>query len=511
MSAEANKLKLVVTNSKQTSDVTEEIKSRRSQELIIALCGAVGSGIKELNDKLQNELEDHGYHVQHIKLSSLIVERTGEKTQNLSNFDRYKKLQDLGDKLRRDYTDNIVAQLAIEQISTIRMAEFGESHPDSEPLKVFDKVAYIIDQVKHPSEIELFREVYRNNFYIIGLLRTENERKNSLKEEQIDEPNVSELIERDRKASQKYGQHVEASFHKSDYFIRNIGDTKQLTKSVQRFIELVHGTHPITPTKDEVGIYAAYSASLKSSCLSRQVGAAVTDDSGLVIATGCNDVPKFGGGLYDESSDKDGRCFNHGQECYNDKHKNILKAQIDQILRENQISNSANIAEQIIQDTKAKSLIEYSRAIHAEMDAIIALARTNLDTINKTLYCTTYPCHICARHIVASGIKRVVYIEPYEKSLAILLHGDAIHQSEGSNGSNEETKVSFEMFEGASPRRYSRFFSINRPRKDSGGKAKAYKIRESGHVDPQHLDSYVDYESKVISNLKQHFPDPKAS
>ncbi|MBS3904656.1 MAG: hypothetical protein KGZ39_04965 [Simkania sp.] len=510
MSATAKTLKLPTPHSKQSFEVNKEIRNRRSQELVIALCGAVGSGIKELNDKLQTELENHGYHVEHIKLSSLIIGRTGEETKNLSNFDRYKKLQDLGDQLRQEYSSDIIAQLAIEAISTVRMAEFGESHPIDQPLKVFEKVAYIVDQVKHPSEIELFREVYRNNFYLIGLLRTENERKNNLKEEQIQEPNISELIERDRKASQKHGQHVEASFHKSDYFIRNIGDTRQLTNSVQRFIALIHGTHPITPTKDEVGIYAAYSASLKSACLSRQVGASITDDSGLVVATGCNDVPKFGGGLYDESSTKDGRCFNHGQECYNDKHKSILKDQIGTILRNHNIANPINIAEEIIQDTKAKSLIEYSRAIHAEMDAIIALARTNLDTINKTLYCTTYPCHICARHIVASGIKRVVYVEPYEKSLAILLHGDAIHQSEESSG-REDKKVSFEMFEGVSPRRYSRFFSINRPRKDSGGKAIEYKIKDSGHVDPQHLDSYVDYESKVIQNLKEHFPDPKAS
>ncbi|MDN3612645.1 hypothetical protein QWZ16_23945 [Vibrio ostreicida] len=26
-----------------------------------------------------------------------------------------------------------------------------------------------------------------------------------------------------------------------------------------------------------------------------------------------------------------------------------------------------------------------------------------------------FPCHNCAKHIVASGIKRVVYVEPYPK------------------------------------------------------------------------------------------------
>ncbi|TMQ08861.1 MAG: hypothetical protein E6J90_35770 [Deltaproteobacteria bacterium] len=35
-------------------------------------------------------------------------------------------------------------------------------------------------------------------------------------------------------------------------------------------------------------------------------------------------------------------------------------------------------------------------------------------------------CHNCAKHIVASGIRRVVYVEPYVKSQAVQLHGDAI-------------------------------------------------------------------------------------
>lgn len=508
MPATAIKLKNVTSTTNRHKSVSDNpaniIKSRRSQELVIALCGAVGSGINKLQSTLRNELEEHGYHVEHIKLSSLITERSAENIEDLDKFDRYKKLQDLGDNLRKEHGHSIIAQLAIKQIAILRMAEFGSDINATELLKVTQKVAYIIDQVKHPSEIDLLREVYRNNFYQIGLLRTENERKENLKEEQITEPDISFLIERDRKANDKHGQQVEESLHKADYFIRNIGNTNQISESVERFIKLVHGTHHITPTKDEVGIHAAYSASLKSACLSRQVGAAITDDIGIVVSTGCNDVPKYGGGLYDIESKPDRRCFNYGEECYNDKYKNLLKLEVESILRKNDVRNPKEIADEIIKNSKAKSLIEYSRAIHAEMDAIIALARTNIDTLGKTLYCTTYPCHICARHIVAAGIKRVVYIEPYEKSLAIQLHGDAIYQRE--NGINEK-KLSFENFEGASPRRYSKFFGIDKRRKDSDGKALSHKIKDSGHVDPQHLDSYFEYESKVVELLKEIFPE----
>ena len=80
-----------------------------------------------------------------------------------------------------------------------------------------------------------------------------------------------------------------------------------------------------------------------------------------------------------------------------------------------------------------------------------------------TLFCTTYPCHNCARHIVASGIKKVYYIEPYVKSKAPILHKDAITEKE-----SEESKVKILFFEGVSPRGYLRFFGQIRERKNSG-------------------------------------------
>ena len=52
--------------------------------------------------------------------------------------------------------------------------------------------------------------------------------------------------------------------------------------------------------------------------------------------------------------------------------------------------------------------------------------------INGKLFCTTYPCHNCARHIIVAGIKEVYYIEPYVKSLCLTLHDDAITEDENS-------------------------------------------------------------------------------
>lgn len=491
---------------KGTSDnPIDQIRNRRSQELVIGLCGAIGSGIKSLKNTLITQLTAHGYHVETIRLSELISEKFPSELI-LTGYDRYEQLQNLGDQLRSEYSNDIVAALAVTRITILREALFGDEKTNTNIVKVTKKVAYIIDQLKHPDEIELLKEVYRNNFYLIGLLRTEAERKANLKDEGITEPDTTSLIERDRKATEKNGQQVEDSLYKSDYFIRNIDVAEKIGKSVERFIKLVHGTDIITPTNDEIGMYAAQSAALRSACLSRQVGAAITDEYGIVLSTGCNDVPKFGGGLYNSESEADKRCFNYGnKECHNDKHKKLLKNEIEKILNKNGVDNAQKISEEILKQSKAKSLIEYSRAIHAEMDAITALARsTTNSTQGKTLYCTTYPCHLCARHIVAAGILRVVYIEPYEKSLALQLHGDTICHPD--NITNVE-KVLFENFEGVSPQRYAKFFSYNQKRKDLSGNLIPHTVMESGHVDPQYLDSYGDYELAVVRSIKQKFPE----
>ncbi len=98
------------------------------------------------------------------------------------------------------------------------------------------------------------------------------------------------------------------------------------------------------------------------------------------------------------------------------------------------------------------------------MHAIINAGHLNGDKIKGgTLFCTTYPCHNCARHIVASGIKKVYYIEPYVKSKAPLLHEDSITDNE-----DVTDKVQLLFFDGVSPRRYLSFFNKDRPRKKSG-------------------------------------------
>lgn len=52
-------------------------------------------------------------------------------------------------------------------------------------------------------------------------------------------------------------------------------------------------------------------------------------------------------------------------------------------------------------------------AIHAEANAILAAQRNGVELKGSTLYCTHQPCPSCAGMIVAVGISKVIYSEPY--------------------------------------------------------------------------------------------------
>ena len=51
--------------------------------------------------------------------------------------------------------------------------------------------------------------------------------------------------------------------------------------------------------------------------------------------------------------------------------------------------------------------------LHAEANAITKIAKSVNSSLGSTLYVTTSPCLECAKLIIQSGIKRVVYSEKY--------------------------------------------------------------------------------------------------
>ena len=104
------------------------------------------------------------------------------------------------------------------------------------------------------------------------------------------------------------------------------------------------------------------------------------------------------------------------------------------------------------------------------MVAICDAARLGKPLKNSTLYVTTFPCHNCTKHILAAGIRRVVYMEPYPKSRAKQLHSNEIEIEKLT-----ENKVSFIPFLGISPFRYRDIFE--KGSRKTGGTARTWYSR----------------------------------
>jgi cytidine deaminase len=108
-------------------------------------------------------------------------------------------------------------------------------------------------------------------------------------------------------------------------------------------------------------------------------------------------------------------------------------------------------------------LIEFMRAVHAEMAAITSAARSGIAVDGCTIYSTTFPCHECARHIVSAGLRRVVFVEPYPKSRVIEMFSDSIAVDEEDN-----SRVPFVPYVGVAPRLYRELFEMA-PRRNNDG------------------------------------------
>lgn len=58
------------------------------------------------------------------------------------------------------------------------------------------------------------------------------------------------------------------------------------------------------------------------------------------------------------------------------------------------------------------------RSVHAEQNAIVQAARHGVSTVGATLYCTHYPCVLCAKLLIQAGVVRVVCGEEYKTDYA---------------------------------------------------------------------------------------------
>jgi deoxycytidylate deaminase len=467
-------------------------------ELFFGFVGAAGTNLSASITALSSELRQFGYEPIPIKVTDYFdsIEATlklGVSLDRTSEFARITSFIKFGNELRRSFdSDEIIAAITVAAIHQ-RRADLKSKEGQE-----FSGKAFLLYQFKRKEEVNLLRSVYGRLFFQVSVYSHRAARVTALAKlfaknsNQIARrkarANAEEIIQQDEdEVEEKHGQRVGKIFHDADLIVSNEVKSPNVEIQIRRFCRLLFSSNKISPNKHEYGMFLAKAAALRTLDLSRQVGAAIFTKNGEVVCLGSNEVPKAGGGTYWSDDEFDDREYLRGYDS-NDQRKDELLTEVLQIAG----VGRDRLAE--FKETQIMDALEYGRIVHAEMSAISDAARNGRTLKDTVLYTTTFPCHMCAKHIVAVGVEKVVFLEPYPKSLAADLHSDSI--SIDGNDRGEYSKfpaVKFEHFFGITPRRYRELFERN-SRKIDGKFAEYPKNRPTIFIDLK-LPFYIAFEA----------------
>lgn len=478
-------------------------------ELVIGLVGAAGTDLGTAAEAIGVAIHKYGYDPVQIRVSELMHDLKGaEFLATIENEDeRIVAHMDAGDELRRQTGRNdAVIGLVTGFLSDHRAERFGGSAAAN--------TAFIVNSLKHPEEIDALRQIYRDRFIAISVHSPTDSRRDALKKkiagsrgcpERADdyEAAAEAIMKRDEHDdSHGFGQNVREAFVKAYIYVSTYPDT-ELMAGIDRYFRLFFGDPFETPTEDEYAMFQAHTAALRSADLSRQVGAAIRSGEGEIVAVGCNDVPKFGGGQYWPGDRPDERDFQLGYDS-NTRYKNAaLTDAFEQLRTAGQLTESAEIGGfmSALKDTRLAGITEFGRPVHAEMAALLTAARRGTAVAGAKLFSTTFPCHNCARHIIAAGIVEVVYREPYAKSMAGDLHKDAILVDSTTDA---DGKVLFRRFVGVGPPQYLGLFTMRKRKHDNGKKVDWTELAAMPHLittEKAYLANEEDFFAKIAAAI----------
>ena len=477
-------------------------------ELVIGIVSAVGTESKRVTDPLTDRLKGFGYTVEEIRVSSILPAFSSG-----SEYERIKHYMAAGDSLReRSINNAILAAGVAKKISEIRTS-------------CTEKRAYIVNSLKHSREVEFLRKIYADGFYLIGVHADEKRRHQYLTDDKgCNQEQAEELIKIDEDESFDHGQKTRDTYHLADFFLNLGSDNDQVKNRLQRFLELIF-SHPYkNPTFDEFAMFMAFNSSVRSGDLSRQVGAVISREK-QIIATGANDVPESGGGLYWAEINSttgevvdypDGKDYTREGDSNKQAQTEIIQEIARNLIAEDIVSADKELdLHKALKESKISDLTEFGRVVHAEMDALLSCGRAGIPTTGAVLYCTTFPCHNCAKHIIASGIRRVVYVEPYPKSRALDFHSESIQlrsEFDATVTSEVSKLVVFEPFIGVGPRRFLDLFSMSLGsgsklrRKDKDGAVLEWDKATAPIRTPLMPNSYLEIE-KVASEIWDEYSE----
>ncbi len=372
----------------------------------------------------------------------LEINRDKFRNENISMFNYIENMQELGNNVRstgfpfksvsissNNYFD-ILSRYACYYLKKHRRYIKDTTTGDI-------KTYYVVECFRNPSEINYFRKRF-NEFYLFSVYRDEKTRFSTFKKKFKFTPDECVKVDAQDQGNDYTDdlakQNIKTCVNLADISVTNDATYNDYKTCLLKYFALIKSPGCVNPTHDERNMHLAYSVSLNSTCICRQVGAVIVKN-GYVIGIGWNDAESFNiGCLFRYRHDainieKD--YFPLGYEEDHERIKEIIKEgghQNESFCFKNAYGEFKRIKKftngedencrEIIKNIQTKSLQE-CRSLHAEENAILQVARTqsgNLD--NATIYSTTFPCELCTKKILQVGITKIVYCEPYPRSIS---------------------------------------------------------------------------------------------
>jgi len=313
--------------------------------MIIGLTGKNGSGKGEA----ASFLKERGFH--YYSLSDALREEAGKRGQPLVR----ETLVALGNELREKEGPGCLAERIYAKLDP-------EKH-------------YIIDSIRHPAEVQVFRR--RTNFTFLKVNAPERLRFERMKQRgRENDPETWEdfqaLEAKESKSETKTDQQLDQTLALADVQVDNNGPLKEFHDKLKQLLVKI-AQSATRPGWDEYFMNIAKVVALRSNCMKRKVAAVIVKDK-RIISTGYNGTPR---GI---TNCNEGGC----PRC-------------------------ASV------ETSGKDLGECICS-HGEENAIVQAAYHGVSVKGATIYTTFSPCLMCTKMIINSGIQEVVYQATYPLS-----------------------------------------------------------------------------------------------
>lgn len=285
-----------------------------------------------------------------------------------------------------------------------------------------------IDAIRNPYEAYYFKDKY-SSFYLLSVNTDDEERKRRLS--YLDTAELNSLDEMEYPFSYEDGkiffqQSIEECLQISDIHLYNPFSANNryelLTKNLVKYIALMIHPGLITPTSIERCMQMAYNAKLNSGCLSRQVGAVITDEKYYVKAIGWNDVPegqipcslRCVRNYFKQNDEQSFSSFEYQNKDFINALKKI-NLSIEKL--DEQITKGRSFPycfKDIYNGICNKGNQVHTRSLHAEENAFLQISKFGGQGINNgKLFVTASPCELCSKKSYQLGIKDIYYIDPY--------------------------------------------------------------------------------------------------